>query len=64
MKALRDKATAEREALKRPPLEEEELQLKWGQVVLQPDAKPLSAFGRIKDGAIIHMIRAVSTHDM
>ena len=62
IKELKVQAEKDRQALKRPPLIEQEIQLKYGEVALDNDEKKLIEYGRIKDGSILQFARKLTAY--
>ena len=53
IKELKLQAEKDRNALKRPPIIEDEVILKYGEIKLDNPDKKLIEYGRIKDGTIL-----------
>ena len=62
IKELKLQAEKDRNSLKRPPLIEDEVILKYGEVKLDDPDKKLIEYGRIKDGCILQFVRKLTAY--
>ena len=62
IRELKLKAEHDRCSLKKPPLEPQEVVLKFGHTELSDDAKVLLEYGRIKDGSVLTLVRKMTAH--